>query len=222
MKTSTLFFALALLFIGRAGFSQTLNWASLSPDQRHVTNVHMGFDFGFTYGLGYGYHLKTKMPIVLNAEHAHPVGGRVLDDFKTKVGAQVRVFQRNDFRFTARVQGVFRRYQNDLVRQVNFGSDMAATLGYYRPAWFVAGEFGFDKAIVTHFKHSDLFREDFAQVKDGWYEPALGGNFYFGIQTGLSLGKNDLTLKAGKVIQQDFKTSPTVPAYVQLGYNRRF
>ena len=59
----------------------------------------------------------------------------------------------------------------------NFGSDLSSTIGYYKPKWFVATEVGFDKAIVTHFKHSDLFKEHFPDVKDGWYEPATGGNF---------------------------------------------
>ena len=31
---------------------------------------------------------------------------------------------------------------------------MGVTAGYYQRKWFVAGEAGFDKAIVTHFKHS--------------------------------------------------------------------
>ena len=67
-----------------------------------------------------------------------------------------------------------------------------------------------------------MFREDFPQVKDGWYEPATGGNFHYGLQTGLSFAKSDITLKVGKVVQQDFETDPTMPLYLQLGYNRKF
>ena len=52
---------------------------------------------------------------------------------------------------------------------------------------------------------------------------ALCGNFAYGIQTGLVLGqKNDLNLKIGRVISQNFKTEPTLPFYFQLGYNCRF
>ena len=105
---------------------------------------------------------------------------------------------------------------------LNFGSDLSATAGYYKPKWLVAGEFGFDKALVTHFKHTNAFRENFPEVKDGWYQPATGGNFYYGVQAGYSFGANDITLNAGKVIQQDFKTEPTIPFYVQIGYNRKF
>ena len=218
-------FVLALVAVlsnKSVGLSQNLNWARLKPEQRHILNVNAGYDYAFTYGVGYGYQLKTKFPIVLNVEHSQPAGEDIFDDFKTKIGGQIRLYQINNFHFTAKIHGVFRRYENDYVRLVNFGSDMSAIIGYYKSKWFVAGEFGFDKAIVTNFKHSDLFREDFPQVKDGWYEPATGGNFYFGVQTGLSFAKSDITLKVGKVIQQDFKTDNTIPLYLQVGYNRKF
>lgn len=68
-------------------------------------------------------------------------------------------------------------------------------IGLYKTRWFVAGETGFDKAIVTHFKHSDLYKENSPLVQDGWYQPATGGNFYYGVQTGYSFKTADLTLK---------------------------
>jgi hypothetical protein len=218
-----LLFIVAVCLLGKTNVqAQQLNWATLRTDQRHIANVNAGFDYAFTYGAGYGYHVKSKLPIVLNLEHSQPVGGKVLDDLKTKIGGQVRVYQLNNVHFIANVQGVFRRYENNFVRQVNFGSDLSAVVGYYKPKWWAAGEFGFDKAIVTHFKHSDLFKEDFPTVKNGWYQPAVGGNFRYGIQAGFSWNSNDVSLKAGKVIAQDFKTNPTIPFYFQLGYTRRF
>ena len=96
---------------------------------------------------------------------------------------------------------------------------MGIVAGYYKPKWFVAGEAGFDKAIVTQFKHKDLYKQNFPSVKDGWYEPATGGNFYYGLQTGLSFRRNDIYLKAGKILAEDFSTKPMVPFYLQFGYN---
>ncbi|HEX6226304.1 MAG TPA: hypothetical protein VFZ52_17920 [Chryseolinea sp.] len=210
------------IFFQREGLSQNLNWAHRNSSQRHVLNVNLGFDYAFSYGVGYGYRLKTKFPVVLGLEHSQPAGEKVFDDFKTKIGGQVRVYQINNFHLTAKVYGIFRRYENDYVRLLNFGSDISAIIGYYKSKWFVAAEFGFDKAIVTNFKHSDLFKEDFPLVKDGWYEPATGGNFHYGLQVGLSFSKADITMKLGKVIQQDFKSEPNVPLYFQLGYNIKF
>src|SRR5690606_28578105 len=99
-----------------------------------------------------------------------------------KIGGHINWFEKNNFRANTKIQGVFRRYGNDFVRLLNFGSDMSATIGYYKPKWFAAGEFGFDKAIVTHFLHSDMYKNNFSEAIDGWYEPSTGGNFYYGLQ----------------------------------------
>jgi hypothetical protein len=99
---------------------------------------------------------------------------------------------------------------------------MSGVAGYYRPRWFVSGEAGFDKAIVTHFKHSEAYKNQYPHVINGWYEPATGGNFYYGLQTGVSFRKHDLYLRAGKILSQDFKTPPTLPLYAQIGYNIKF
>ena len=66
----------------------------------------------------------------------------------------------------------------------------------------------------------DIFKEKiYSNVKDGWYEPATGGNFYYGLQTGFSFKQIDLTFKIGKVISQDLKTTPLIPYNAQLGVN---
>lgn len=213
-------FVLSLIISGNV-FSQTINWESLRKNQKHIININAGAEYGLTAGAGYGYQLKSKIPIVLNIEHSVPSGKNLSDDFKTKIGGYIRLYEINNFQFSVKVQGVFRRFENSFAHLTNFGSDMAGIAGYYKPKWFVAGEAGFDKAIVTHFKHTRAYKEIFPDVKDGWYEPATGGNFYYGLQTGFSFGRNDIYLKGGKVVTQDFSTSPMLPYYLQLGYNIR-
>ena len=210
-----------LLIIPGQSFSQNINWKSLDRHQKHILNLNVGAEYGLTFGAGYGYQLKSKFPILLNVEHSFPSGRNLSDDSKTKIGGTIRVYEVNNFQFSARIQGVFRRYENSMVKLLNFGSDMAAIAGYYKPKWFIAGETGFDKAIVTHFKHSAAYKENFPGVKDGWYEPATGGNFYYGLQTGYSFGRNDIYLKGGKLLTQDFSTEPLLPYYLQVGYNIR-
>ena len=208
----------AFIVTSLSSYSQTINWARLQKTDKHILNINAGIDYSLTAGLGYGYQLKTKIPIVLITDYSMPFGDNLLDDYKTKFGATVRLIKADRFVFTAKVQGVFRRYESDYVRLVNFGSDMSVTGGYYKKKWFIAGEIGFDKAIVTHFKHTKIYKEVFPKVQDGWYEPATGGNFYYGIQSGLSFMKGDLTLRVGRIITQDFKTTPSLPFYAQFGY----
>ncbi len=206
-----------ILFLHDTISAQDINWASLQKDQRHILNVNTGLIHGVIFGADYGYQLNTKLPVILNTEYSFPAGNMLLDDFKTKIGGQIRLYDAGNFNFSAKVHGVFRRYQNDLVRMVNFGSDMSVVAGYYRSKWFVAAEVGFDKAIVTNFKHSAAYREIYPLVEDGWYEPATGGNFNYGLMAGLSGEQLDIYLKAGKLITQDLKTVPFIPFYAQLG-----
>jgi hypothetical protein len=216
MKTISMLIILCCITI--SSHAQTFNWGSLQKEQRHIASVSAGLDYGLTAGTGYHYQLKTGLPFVLGAAYSMPSGKNLMDDFKTKIGGQVRWLRVGDFHFSTSVYGVFRRYANNYARLTNFGADMAGVFGYYKPGWFLAAEAGFDKSVVTHFKHTVLMKENFA-AKDGWYVPATGGNFYYGVQTGFSRRRYDLTLKAGKVITQDFKTTPLLPFYAALGYN---
>jgi hypothetical protein len=218
---NALVFVALLFFITKESHSQSINWGSLKNNQKHIFHVNAGFDYGVVYGIGYSYQFKSKLPALLNISYSLPSGGKLFDDFKTKIGGQVSLYRINSFQFSASVHGIYRRYENPLVRLQNFGSELSGVIGYYKSRWFVAGEFGFDKAIVTHFKHTTEFKADFPQVKDGWYEPSTGGNFSYGLQTGYSFNRSDLTLKLGKVLTEDFKTKPSIPYYFQLGYNLR-
>ena len=221
MKKVTVLLFLIEMLCAQSGISQTLNWARFTPAQRHILNVNAGLDNGVTYGISYAYRLPVSRPVLLNIAHSHPSGNTFFDDFKTKIGVQTRLVQWRSWQISANGQGIFRRFENSSARLVNFGCEVSATAGFYRRRWFVAADIGFDKAIVTHFKHGEAYRENFPGVQDGWYEPATGGNFFNGIQAGYSAGRSDVYLKAGSVVTQDFKTKPFIPFYAQLGWSIR-
>lgn len=199
--------------------AQSVNWANAAKEHQHQLNLNAGWDYGLGLGMGYGYRLQYEMPVILNITYAFPCGNKWLDDFKTRAGVQARLLQMGHFSFAAQVHGIFRRYGSPSVRLLNFGSDMSGVIGYYKKKWFVAAEAGFDKAIATNFKHTDVFKENFPEVQDGWYQPATGGNFYYNLQVGYSFKQSDVYIKAGKVLTQDFKTTPTIPFSAQVGCN---
>jgi hypothetical protein len=198
-------------------FSQVANWGSLNKNQRHIVHLYAGLDYSLVFGGGYGYQFKSRIPIVIGAEYSFPSGDNVFDDFKTKIGGQMRLFQIGNIQVSTKMYGIFRRFENEFAALKNFGCDLSGTVGYYRSKWHFAGEIGFDKAIVTHFDHSKAYKEIYPLVQDGWYEPATGGNYYYGVQTGFSFKKTDVYVKAGKTITQDFKTTALFPFYAQLG-----
>ncbi|HEX7845027.1 MAG TPA: hypothetical protein VF476_04440 [Chitinophagaceae bacterium] len=197
--------------------AQQINWKALQPSQRHIVNLNVGFDNATTIGIGYGYHFNTKMPLVLNVEYSMPAGKDIFDEMKTKIGGQLNIVHTNNFYTTVKAYGIIRRFENDFARMVNFGSEFSAVAGYYKQKWFTAAEFGFDKAIVTHIKHSDLMKEYNPGLKSGWYLPT-GGNFFYGVQGGYSFKNSDVFARVGKTVAQDFKTSSLIPYYFQVGW----
>lgn len=199
--------------------AQGINWQSMPKQNKSLLHINTGYDYGLVYGAGYAYRIKTKPPILLHGTYSFPSGKKLFDDFKVRIGAQGRLFQYSYFTLSARAYGIYRRYQNDVVRMQNFGSELGLTAGYYRKHWFVAATIGFDKAIATHFKHSTTYKELYSAVQDGWYEPATGGNYRYGLEAGISFLKSDIVLSGGKMVEQDFQSDYIIPFYAQLSWN---
>lgn len=215
--------AFLVMLINNTGYAQVVNWSPSHKEDRHIVGTAFGADFGVVSSLTYGYKFNLrKRPVIAGAEYSFSYGEKMTDDWKLKLGGQIKLVNLGPVLFSARVQAIGRRYENDLVKMFNIGSDMALTGGYYRRRWFVAAETGFDKAIVTQITHTDKMRENYEYARNGWYL-ATGGNFYYGIQAGLMAGNRwTLYLRAGKMTEQDFKSSPTIPFYGQVGVNRAF
>jgi hypothetical protein len=218
MKSLRVLLLAVLCIISASSFSQVVNWNQQAPSPRHMITLRAGLEHGAIVGIGYGYYVHTSMPLLLSIDFSVPLGENPFDDFKTRIGGQLNVIHAGNFHATANAYGVIRRYENDFASLFNFGSEFSLTTGYYRNHWLIAAEFGFDKAIVTHVRHGNIVRENNPSVKDGWYIPT-GGNFFYGLQGGLSFKSNVLYARLGKIVAQDFKTEPYLPYYVQLGWN---
>ncbi|HXF99439.1 MAG TPA: hypothetical protein VNL69_01580 [Bacteroidota bacterium] len=213
---------LIMFALAEPGTSQTINWRSLEENQRNIIQLNFGYDYGMTAQACYGHMFTFIRPVVVGVDFSLPMGEHLVDDFKIKIGAQFEVVEMGGFSATLRISSIFRRYENALVRIVSFGSDLGLVAGYYRPTWHAAGEFGFDKSIVSHLKHSDIMRGYFPQIRDGWYIPS-GGHFYYGIQAGKTLGQSmHLTLRIGATNVQDGDEQEVIPYYLQLGLGMRF
>ena len=122
-KVQSAFIILSILMISKTSSAQQINWRNLDNNKPHIVNVNMGWDYSTTAGIGYGQKLKTTLPVVLNIEYSFPFGNNIFDDFKTKFGGQAEVLHMESFSVSVKVYGVFRRYENDLVRLVDFGSE---------------------------------------------------------------------------------------------------
>ncbi len=208
--------------LAEAGYSQNINWRSLGEDRRNIVQLNVGYDFGATAQLGYSRAFTLIRPVVVGLDYSLPMGNVLLDDFKVRLGGQMEIVQVGGFSTTLKVFSNLRRYQTSLVRIVSFGSDFGVLAGYYRSTWYAAGEFGFDKSVATNLENSDIMKAYFPAIRDGWYVPT-GGNYYYGIQAGKTLGESlDLSLRLGATNAQFDDEDAVLPYYVQLGMGMRF
>ena len=211
-----------MMAVSEAGYSQNINWRSLREDQRNVVQLNGGYDFGATAQVGYARSFSLIRPIVVGLDYSFPMGNNLTDDFKVRLGGQMEIVEIGGFSATIKIYSNFRRYQMQLVRIVSFGSDFGLLAGYYTSTWYAAGEFGFDKAIVSQLKHSDIMRANFPGIRDGWYIPT-GGNYYYGIQGGKTIGETfEISLRLGATSAQDHDENDAIPLYLQLGLGMRF
>ncbi|MEO1451274.1 MAG: hypothetical protein AAFV07_17215 [Bacteroidota bacterium] len=220
MKNTFKLSILILAFFSISGIkAQTVNWNALNHT-KHLISLGIGWDYAVAYNLGYAYKLQTKFPVLLHANVSAPAGNKLLDEVKIKTGGQILLIDQQRIKGGISLHAIYRSYQNPLIRLRNFGSEIKGTIGYFAPKWFVAGEIGHDKAIVTRFSPTDVFRESMYQdTQVGWYDPATGGHVLFGLQTGYSREKFDVTFSIGRVVQEHFTATPLIPYYVGLTGN---
>lgn len=137
-------------------------------------------------------------------------------DFQARLDVFTSLLHWRSVHLTGSAAFITRGTENSIYRGLNFGSDVTGALGIHRPGWFVAGEFGFDKAIITHVTHSDWYRTYFyPDAKDGWYLTG-GGTFHYGGTAGVSLGPTELVARYGWRRTEAFGEL-TPPIYAGLG-----
>jgi hypothetical protein len=215
--------SLVLLLTSVAAHAQPINWANTQSEHKHLLTAHAGIEHAIVFGAGYNRKLHAgKFLLLVGGNYSFASGKTIFDDSKLKIGAQIGLLNWNALHVSARLHGIARTTKNDFVRMTGFGSEAALTAGIYKPKWFTGAEFGFDKSIVIHLKHGQAYKDNYAAAVDGWYEPDAGGNVYFGLVAGRTLGRNDITLRAGRMLTEQFKAMHLLPFYFELGYNLKF
>ncbi len=221
MKNTIITILLAFICTGPLK-AQNVNWQWMDDQQPHYAHLNLGYDFGVTAQAGYNYLLKFKVPILLTADYSFPMGDQLFDDYKFRLGGQVKIAEYQNFVASLKVFGHFKRHETAMVRLFNLGTEASALIGYYQPKWHVAGEFGLDKPFTSHIKHSDIVRENFPNVQDGWFSGS-GGHFFYGLQAGKSLSNTlDLSMRIGGTKAISGHKDAIIARYVQIGLMKRF
>lgn len=221
--TSTLRFAIVVLLPVLAARSAAAQWnvERLESSSNQVYTA-FGLDPALVTSAGYA----RVVPFIGRAWQLGAEVGVVafkLDrrDVRARLQARTSLLRWRSLRLVGSAAFVTRGTDNAIYRAVNLGSDFTAAAGMYRPRWFVAGEFGFDKNIVTHVRHSDWYHTYFyPEARDGWYLPG-GGTFHYGVTGGVAFGPTEVALRVGQRRTEDFN-EVLPPVYAGLGVGFRF
>jgi hypothetical protein len=206
--------------VARAATAQW-NVARFKTDRNRVYTT-FGLDPALVGSAGYG-------RVVSVAGHAFQLTGDVglatahLDtrDFRARISTQTSLLRWRSLHLTGSATFITRGTENSIYRALNFGSDFTGTLGVYRHGWFTAGEFGFDKAIITHLTHSDWYRNYYyPDARDGWYLTG-GGTFHYGLTAGFALGRMEVGGRFGWRRTERFNEL-TPPIYATVGVGLGF
>jgi len=212
----------ALLAAVECSNSQSVTWSSLREDQPNSLQFQFGFDYGTTAQLTYGRTFTLLTPMMFRTDFSFPMGRNLLDDCRLRLGLDMMLVEVSGFAASFRFLSNMRRFENELVQILNFGSDASLTGGYYARSWYAAGEVGFDKSSVSYINHSGMMRRVYPSIRDGWFDME-GGHHYVGLLAGVALGGGlDLSLRLGALSPAGKSTGAMLPYYVQVGVGTSF
>lgn len=189
---------------------------------RNSVYTSFGLDPALVSSVGYGRVVQVSgHSFQLTGEVGAVAAGMDARDFRARLGTQTSLLQWRSMHVTGSATFITRGTENSIYRGLNFGADLTGTLGMYRQGWFAAGEFGFDKAIITHMTHSDYYRKYyFPDAKDGWYLDT-GGTYHYGLAGGIALGRTEVVGRVGLLRTERFNDLIS-PGYVSLGVGYGF
>lgn len=198
-----------------------VNLGSLDREPNRAT-VSTGLEYGLVAGAAYSRVLPfLDRVIVVTGEATVPWAGLDLGEYRFELGALVPIVGSRHWKLAARAAPIVRGIDTDVARMTDVGLDVAVVGGFYTPTWFIAGEGGVDLALTTHVTHSDGYRMNvYPDAEDGWYANA-GANLRTGLQGGVSIGRYDLSLRAGRVMDVNGEP-PMIPWYGTLGLGTRW
>jgi len=220
---ATLRFVVALMIPALAARDAAAQWnVERFGSARNQVYTTFGLDPAVVASVGYG----RVVPLFGREWQLGVEGGVVAPDYDTRdfrARMQVRttLLRWRSLRLVGSAAFITRGTENSIYRAFNFGADFTGAAGVYRRSWFLAGEFGFDKAVITHIAHSDWYRTHvYPEAKDGWYLNA-GGTFRYGAAAGVAIGPAELAVRAGWLRTEDFNDL-LPPMYAGLGVGVRF
>ncbi|MCR9252836.1 MAG: hypothetical protein NXI20_20605 [bacterium] len=200
--------------------AQEVNWRALNTESKHLVGLSFNADFTTSYGVSYAYKTKIKQPVLVGAEMQLPFGKKTFDDWKLIINAQTELWHSDNLSLAVKPFLIGRRYESAAAKLYNIGAGGMATFGFTRANWGIATEIGVDHSFASRITNGNL-KEYYPEIQDGWYS-STGGNFIFNLKANWEIKQNQLFVKIGKIVGNNFEDNPTLPFFADISINRLF
>ena len=201
--------------------SQDYNLSTIE-NVNHIGRAFIGINSGIVYGLHYAKPSQLKkITYIPFIESSLPMGKTLFDDNKLEIGSSVIVLNRKFWKLSYDLSLLHRQNKNPFVNMQSFGYNTGVKFGYYRQKCFGNIEISNENAFMTHLKHTEVYKGNYLNVVDGWYQNTAN-YLMFGFGIGYSFKKMDITLHYNKEYTFNLKNTPTVPFNIIVGFNYKF
>jgi hypothetical protein len=212
--------ALLLSFIQLISAREVMN---IPSTQGQSIYLNLGLDPTFVAGVGYAYTLPIsaiKRSLTLYGEATLPVLRPDLGDYQLQIGTRIPIVGYKNWGLLNRLNLKNTGQKTWMYTANGFSLEECLLGGYFAPKSFVGVEFGYTKFVLTHYKHTDEYREQvFEDAQDGWYWNT-GGIFTVGAQGGFRIGKRfEVGLRAGAFRTEQWNFPSGSPFLVNLTLN---
>jgi hypothetical protein len=204
--------------------AQAIHPRNVKDTTTYRVYLSSGLDFGVTTTGGLLYKFQFDgLTLSGGAEIDFPAGDRLTDDYKIALPLEGWLFPAEHFALSIAIKQEFRQTKNWAYTHINFGNEFAMHAYCSRNIWFAGTEVSYDRAWLTHIRHSAAYRDGYPEAKSGWYS-TTAGNFKLGLLTGVSLNGFGLAVSGGIVKDENFfdEFDPSIPFYALLHIYRVF
>jgi hypothetical protein len=174
-------------------------------------------------GVAVGLPLEfIKRDLLLSADISLPVFLLDFQHYEFNLAGRVRLFNLGFISFVNRLGFFLMGTQNDIYGGTTFGVKESLLIGYFGEIWYLAGEAGYDKPLMTYVAHTDLYKTTvYAEAVDGWYaSPA--GRFRVGLQGGVRLFRRlGINARIGYTVTERLNEY-TLPFYGNISVSFQF
>ncbi len=162
--------------------------------------VNFGFDPVFIAGAGYARSFDIKpinRVLTITADYSAPVFLFDLEHYKLDVGTRIAFFK-GSWNIINRFRVINKGTDNPVFFGNLFSIEEGLLFGYFSDRWYAAGEFSYEKFMLTYIKHSNWYKKYvYEDAQDGWYS-STGGKLIFSLEGGYTFSDvYELTLRAG-------------------------